>query len=166
MTGWDTALTIANIIITGISCVGAYKSRRYYRKSRNITILTQVKQALNEISEMLQRLPDVLLTTNNKRKGFNPTNAVREIGKELSDHLNKAMDVVSADYSNEFRELQKNYSFDLPKYINSMMDGTVLKQDNDRLILDRLGFDQCQEQLRMMQQFLKKKVSEAEEKLK
>lgn len=135
MTGWDTALIIVNILITGISCVGAYKSRRYYRKSRNITILTQVKQALNEISEMLQRLPDVLLTTNSNRKGFNPTNAVREIGKELSDHLNKAMDVVSADYSNEFRKLQKNYSFDLPKYINSMMDGTVLKQDNDRLLI-------------------------------
>lgn len=53
----DMVFLIINMLITFVSCVGAYKSIRYFKKSRHITTLTQTKQALAEIEEMLIKLP-------------------------------------------------------------------------------------------------------------
>lgn len=76
------------------------------------------------------------------------------------------MSAIPADYSKKLRELQKIGAFNLPQYINSLIDGTAVIEVNGRKMLDRTSFDICQERLREMQEFLKKKIAEEEEKLK
>ena len=162
----DTIVLALNIVITVFSGIGAYKSFRYFKKSKHITIYAQTNQALGELGEMLKRLPDALAATSNDKKGFNPEIAIRNIGKEMTAHLNEIMGAIPSDYSKEFRDLQKTEKFDLSKYINSFIDGSVIVEQNGRKTLSRESFDTCQERLRIMQEFLKEKISAETEKLK
>ena len=76
------------------------------------------------------------------------------------------MSVIPSEYSTEFRALQKTNSFDLEQYIHSFIDKSVVIEDNGRKTLERGKFDICQERLREMQEFLKRKIAEEEERLK
>ncbi len=162
----DTIILIANIIITIVSGIGAYKSFRYFKKSKHITIYAQTNQALNELSEMLKMLPEALAATTNPKRGFSVENAIRDIGTQLSGHLNEIMSAIPTEYSTEFQTLQKKGTFILEQYINSFIDGSAIVEENKRKTLARNSFDTCQECLRAMQAFLKQKISEEEEKLK
>lgn len=161
----DTIILVINIIITLISGIGAFNSIRYFKKSKHITIYAQTNQALNEVGEMLSLLPEALDAATTTKKGFNSENAVKDIGKKLAGHLNSIMSTIPAEQSAEFRQLQRSYNFELSNYINSLIDGTAIIIDNDRQTLRRVPFDTCQERLRAMQEFLKKKISEEEGKL-
>lgn len=79
----DTVIFVLNIIITVVSGIGAYKSFRYFEKSRHITIYAQTNQALNELGEMLKMLPEALAAMANPKRGFNAENAIRDFGTEL-----------------------------------------------------------------------------------
>ena len=54
----DTIILAINIMITIVSSFGAYKSFRYFKKSKHITIYANTSQALNELGEMLKMLPE------------------------------------------------------------------------------------------------------------
>lgn len=166
MNGWDIAVLIINVVLTIISGFGAYKSIRYFKKSRHITIYAQTNKALGEIGKMLKLLPEALAAASSTKKGFNPENAVCEKGSELANSLNAIMNAIPSEYSTEFRLLQKNGDFELEQYIYSFIDKTVIIQVNGRTTLDRTSFDTCQERLREMQEFLKKKIVEEENNLK
>lgn len=166
MSGWDIAITIINVVLAIISGFGAYKSIRYFKKSKHITIYAQTNQALGEIGEMLKLLPEALEAASTNKKGYSPENTVRDKGSKLANHLNIIMSAIPADYSEKLRELQKTGTFNLSQYINSLIDGTAVVEENGRKMLNRTSFDICQERLREMQEFLKKKIAEEEEKLK
>ena len=76
------------------------------------------------------------------------------------------MKAIPADYSDEFHTLQKTDTCDVEQYISSLIDGTAIIEAGGRKMLDRESFDKCQERLRAMQEYLKKKLLEEEEKLK
>ncbi len=162
----DIVILIINILIAIASGIGAYNSIRYFKKSRHITIYAQTNKALGEIDEMLKRLPEALSAASTNKKGFSAEITIREIGTEMANHLNAIMSSIPSSYSGDFRVIQKTESFDLSQYINSLIDGTAIKEDNDRKTLGRDSFDACQECLREMQEFLKKKIADEEEKLK
>ena len=71
----DIIILIINILITIVSCVGACKSVRYFKKSRHITIYAKTNQALNKLGEMLKILPEALAATASPKKGFSVENA-------------------------------------------------------------------------------------------
>lgn len=166
MTVWEITEFIINIVLTVISAVGAYNSIRYFKKSKHITIYAQSREALNELGEMLKLLPEALALALTEKKGFNPENAVSEKGTELSKHLNAIMSAIPSEYSADFRALQKYEAFDLEQYIRSFIDKSAVIEENGRKTLGKIDFDICQKQLREMQEFLKKKIAEEEEKLK
>lgn len=164
---WENVEFFINIILTVISAVGAYKSIRYFRKSKYITIYAQSKKALNELGEMLELLPELMsLASSFEKKGFNKENAISQKGNELEKHLNEIMREIPSEYSAEFRELQRVDCFDLEQYVYSLIGKSALIEENGEKLLDRSEFDLCQERLRVMQEFLKKKIVEEEEKLK
>ncbi len=165
---WEKAEFIINIVLTIISAVGAYNSIRYFKKSKHITLYAQSNKALGELGEMIRILPDVLFmaTASTGKKGFSLQNAISEKGTELANHLNVIMDAIPSAYSAEFRALQRTEGFDLEQYINSFIDKTVLITEDGVFTLDRSVFDTCQVRLREMQEFLKLKIAEEEEKLK
>lgn len=162
----DIIILVLNVIITICSGIGAYKSFRYFNKSKYITIYAQTNQALNEISEMLDSLPKALSTVTTKNKGVNLEYYIQGVGRNLADHLNNVMGAIPSTFSSEFRRLQKTKGFILSGYINSFIDGSALVEENGRKTLNRKSFDACQECLRSMQEFLKRKIEDEAEKLK
>lgn len=76
------------------------------------------------------------------------------------------MSAIPTEYSEEFQNLQKTDDFILEQYISSFIDGSAIVEENERKTLQRTSFDICQERLRAMQTFLKKKIAEEEGKLK
>lgn len=80
----DIIILIINIVITIVSCIGACKSVRYFKKSKHITIYAQTNQALNKLGEMLKILPEALAATASPKKGFSVENAIKDFGTKLS----------------------------------------------------------------------------------
>ena len=166
MKTWDYVILVVNILCMIASFVGAFKSFRYSKKSKHITIYAKTNQSFNELVEMLRKLPEALAAASRTGKGYSPEIAVQEIGKVLSNHYNTIMRAIPTDYSDEFCALQKTNTCDVEQYISSLIDGTAIIEVDGRKMLGRDSFDQCQERLRAMQEYLKKKISEEEEKLK
>jgi len=166
MKTWDILIFCLNIVVTIVSIVGAVKSIRYFKKSKHITVYAQTNQSYNELEELLRKLPEALAAASRTGKGYSPENAVQEIGTSMSNHYNTIMKTIPTDYSDEFRALQKTNTCDVEQYISSLIDGTAIIESDERKMLGRDSFDKCQERLRAMQEYLKKKISEEEEKLK
>ena len=60
MSKLDIGLTVINVVLAIISGVGAYRSIKYFRKSRNLAIYAQTNTALTEIQKVLMKLPEAL----------------------------------------------------------------------------------------------------------
>ena len=129
MNWWVYVILGINVVLAIISGIGAFKSARYYKKSKNITNYAKTKTALSDINEMLSLLPKVL-STNGKgnSKGYNPLKTIQKIGNDLSNHYENILNEVPISYSTELRLLQKKDNFDLGAYINSLIDGNILSE--------------------------------------
>ena len=68
MSKLDIGLTVINVVLAIISGVGAYRSIKYFRKSRNLAIYAQTNTALTEIQKMLMKLPEALAASNKAPK--------------------------------------------------------------------------------------------------
>lgn len=161
----DIVLTLINVILAIISGVGAYKSLKYFRKSHNLTIYAQTNKALIEIQKMLSKLPEALSASNKGmrgKKGFSLENTLCSIGQELNSSLNEIRSSIPSEYSQEFGGLQDDESFKLQGYINSFISGEAVTQNG----IDSTKYNLCQIRLVAMQDYLKRLVSETEEKLK
>lgn len=69
MTMLDIGLTVINVILAIVSGIGAYKSAKYFQKSKNLTIFAQINKALVEVQKMLVKLPEALSASNLSRRG-------------------------------------------------------------------------------------------------
>lgn len=164
MVNSDSILTGINILLTIISGIGAYKSVKYFRKSRNLTIFAQTNKALIEIQKMLIKLPEALTASNmamRGKKGMNLQNRICNIGEELNISLTEIGANIPSEYSEKFRELQNDGIFNLQVYINSYISGEAVKIDH----IDSDDYNLCQQRLVSMQEYLKKITVETEEKL-
>lgn len=161
----DVILTIINVLLAIVSGLGAYKSVKYFQKSKSLTIFAQINKALVEIQKMLIKLPEALSASNSsrrRRKGFSLRNTLCDIGQELNANLNEINSNIPADYSDQIRQLQNKDDFNLQAYINSYISGDAVKDNG----IDSEDFNSCQARLLEMQEYLKKVVLETEEKLK
>lgn len=161
----DIVLTVINVILTFFSGVGAYKSIKYFRKSRNLTIYAQTNKALIEIQKMLCKLPEALSASSmgmRGKKGFSLQNTLGNIGRELNSSLIEIRSSLPSVYTSEFGRLQDDRSFSLQKYINSLISGEAVTENG----LDLDKYNLCQNRLMTLQDNLKRWISETEEKLK
>ena len=161
----DITLTIIDVILAIASGLGAYKSVKYFRKSKKLTIFAQTNKALVEIQKMLIKLPEALSASNSSRrgkKGLSLRHTLCDIGQELNVNLNEINSNIPAEYSDQFRQLQNKDGFNLQVYINSYISGDAVKDNG----IDSEDFNSCQARLLEMQDYLKKVALETEEKLK
>lgn len=161
----DIILTIINVILAIFSGLGAYKSVKYFRKSKNLTSFAQTNKALVEVQKMLMELPEALSASNSSRrgkKGLSLHNTLCDIGQELNTNLNEINSNIPADYSDKIRQLQNKDNFNLQTCINSYISGDAVKDNG----IDSEDFNACQARLLEIQDYLKKAALETEEKLK
>lgn len=152
----DIPITIINVILAIVSGLGAYKSVKYFRKSKNLTIFVQTNKALVEIQKMLIKLPEALSASNSSRrgkKGLSLHNTLCDIGRELNANLNEINSNIPAEYSDQIRQLQNKAGFNLQAYINSYISGDAVKDNG----IDSEDFNSCQARLLEMQDYLKKR---------
>lgn len=166
MENCNNLITYVNWFATIVSCIGAFMAVKYYRKSRLLTIYANTNIVFIEIEKMLNKLTDALAATNRSaqiRRGVNLKYTIYEIGKDLSSSYNTIRKNIPMTYSKKLFQLENYASFNLQDYINSYVSGTALQEDNT---LDSMHFVMCQEQLKRMQEYLKQKIVETEERLK
>lgn len=161
----DVVLTIINVILTVVSAFGAWKSIKYFRKSKNITIFAQTNKALVEVQKMLIKLPEALSASNSSRrgkKGLSLHNTLCDIGQELNANFAEINANIPAKYLDAIRQLQNKDGFDLQVYINSYISGEAVQNNG----IDSDDFNVCQATLLKIQDYLKIVARETEEKLK
>ncbi len=165
MENLDIGLTVINVVLAFFSMVGAGKSIKYYKKSKNLTIFAKTNKALIEVQKMLTKLPEALYAANNiqnKRKGFNLEYKICGIGQKLNESLIEINSNIPTEYTNAIRNLQCKEEFDLQTYINSYISGEAIKENT----IDFNKYNLCQKRLDEIQDYLKKIADEVEEKLK
>ena len=100
---WDIVLTIINAIATVVAVISAFRSHRYYKKSRALIDHTNMNKALVEIEKMLLRLPEALSATNKSRqkngRGYNLEKVICDIGMDLSSSYNEIHSCVPPEYA-------------------------------------------------------------------
>lgn len=161
----DNIMTVINVVLTVITGIGAYKSYRYYKKSKNITSLTKANKALVEVEKMLNKLPEILKAANKeakKSKGFSLVNTLSQIGVEMNTCLTICRSDIPQEHIAGFMELQCDGSFKVQEYINTLINGKAIIDEN----IDSKECSHCQERLIEMQLYLKQVISKTEENLK
>lgn len=161
----DVILTIINVILAIVSGIGAYKSDKYFQKSKNITIFAQTNKALVEVQKMILKLPEALEVSNSSRrgkKGLSLHNTLCNIGLQLNASLTEINKNIPAEYTDEIRQLQNKDNFNLQSYVNSYISGNAVRDNG----IDSGDFNACQARILEIQDYLKKIALEIEEKLK
>lgn len=162
---FDIILTGINVILATTSAFGAWKSIKYYQKSKNLSIYTQINKSLIEIQKMLIKLPEVLSASNQSlrgKRGMNLQNTLCGIGQALNNSLMTIGADIPVECSNDLKKLQNDGDFELQKYINSLINGEAVKENS----IDFNDYDLCQERLNEIQEYLKRKSSDIGEELK
>ena len=160
----DAILTAVNVVITFVALVSAVKSWIYFKKSKHLLALTDLNKALVEIGKIQNRLPDALDATNKcrKLKGYGLFEAINNVGIDIQASITEMNHCIPANLTNEFQQLQSKDGFDLQSYINGYISGEAIVDNR----LNSLDYASCQKCLLGMQNYLKKKIDEFEEKLK
>ena len=162
---WDIVLTIINAIATVVAVISAFRSHRYYKKSRALIDHTNMNKALVEIEKMLLRLPEALSATNKSRqksgRGYNLEKVICDIGMDLSSSYNEIHSCVPPEYAEDLFAFEDTDSSKLLKYINGYMSGDALVEG----VLDSTKYAECQTQLMKMQDYLKKSIDKMPEKI-
>lgn len=163
---WDTVITIINVILVIISCVGAWKSIHYFKKTKELTVYAQAADIIDEVNEMLSILLKALEIANQKVKkrdrGRNYDRGILNCGKELIAHYQEIEKNIPSRYHNNLNGILNKGGFDFIKYLNSYVSGEAMKEEG----LDHNDFARCQERLYGLQRFLKEERDTIEEKLK
>jgi len=160
----DTILTIISALCTGISLIGAYKSIKYYKKSKQLTIYANTNVCFTETQKIIATFTEILKLSNPSRlhRGTNTAKQLASYGESIRGSMNIIREKLPVE---DFREVEKYLSSSVVRvdaYIDSFISGAILTED--KLIIDE-KFNQCQQQFYDIQQILKHKLEEVEAKL-
>ena len=161
----DVTLTIISIICTIASIIGAIKSIKYFKKSKQLTIYANTNVAYTEIDTIKNKMIKLLSLANKNRRtrGLNLSKEISENGEVIKNSIEKIRNVLPVDKSSEFEEMLFYNGTKTEEYIDTFITGTVLT--NDELTIDD-DFKNCQQVFVKIQIFLKKYLDEIHEKLK
>ena len=82
MNWWDYLLTGLSVLCTSFSILGAYKSNKYYRKSKALTNYANTNIAYIESQKIVSILTEILKLANNSRRQRG-TNYLKEVSLSL-----------------------------------------------------------------------------------
>ena len=80
MNWWDYLLTGLSVLCTSFSILGAYKSNKYYRKSKALTNYANTNIAYIESQKIVSILTEILKLANNSRRQRG-TNYLKEVSE-------------------------------------------------------------------------------------
>lgn len=160
----DNILTIISAICTLASIIGAHKSVRYYRKSKQLTIYANTNVAFIETQKIISTFTEILKLSNpaKQQRGTNLAKQLETHGESIKTFINIMREKLSAEDFNDVKKLFSSHEMQVESYIDSFISGTVLIQG--RLEIDE-KFNSCQQIFYDIQQLLKKKIETVEKNL-
>ena len=159
---FETVLTIISILCTIVSGVGAYKSIKYYKKSKQLTTYAHKNVAYSEIKKVIGSMTEILKQASpHQERGVNREKEVSRLGISIKTSL----DIILEQLSNENCDaiLSILNSNKVRDYIESLITSPVLPHSADTATWQR--FRDCETALYNLQNEIKKKLDESEEKL-
>ena len=167
MQWWEYVLEALGIIGTVISVVGAYKSIKYYKKTKHITLLMNANNALLEIQKISIAMMEVLKLSNvNISRGKSIANIVANKGAEISNSIQQIKKHVSLKESCHIQSVLKQEDFDCQSFINTFMSGEIIEIINGKEFFKHdQNFELCQERFNDVFEYLKECVEKHKDKL-
>lgn len=161
---FDIILTIVSAICTVVSLIGAYKSIKYYKKSKQLTVYANTNVSLVEVQKIIATFTEILKLANTARsqRGTNLAKQLATHGESIRESINVIREKLSVE---DFRLIQNQLiskEIKVEEYIDSFISGSIL--DEGKLVIDD-KFNRCQQKFYNIQQILKKRLEEVEEKL-
>lgn len=166
MNWWDSLSTVLNVFCTAFSILGAYKSNKYYKKSKALTNYANTNSAYDESQRIVSNLTEILKLANNNRRQKRGTNYLKEVSEyaeKIKISINKIRDSLPPNDCKEIFNLLNSKEIRFERYIDSLIDGTAFP--DQKFMLDE-QFHVCQTAVHDMQLLLKEKLDSTEEKLK
>lgn len=160
----DNILTTISAISTVISIAGAFKSIKYYKKSRQLTIYANTNVAFIETQKIILVLTELLKLSNSvtKQRGLNFVKQVAAHGESIRSSINIMREKLSVE---DFEDVQKfllSPEIQVEIYVDSFISGTVLCEGKFEI---NEKFNLCQKAFYDIQQLLKIKIEKAEQHL-
>ena len=165
MNWWGYLLTGLSVLCTAFSILGAYKSNKYYRKSKALTNYANTNIAYIESQKIVSILTEILKLANNSRRqrGTNYLKEVSEYAEKIKNSINKIRDSLPPDDCKEIFDLLNSGENRVERYFDSLIAGTAFP--DQKFMLDE-QFYTCQTAVHNMQLLLKEKLDSTGEKLK
>ena len=159
---------IVSVGCTILSGIGAWKSFKYCKKSKQITIYTNMNVALLEIEKIEDALTDLLKLSNKSNKqrqlrGMSYENIVSENGEKIKKSINTIRKYVTSEDVEGIEKILNCEDMKVEQYIDSFITGSALV--DGKFIVDE-QFNKCQEIFKSINLLMKKKLEEREENLK
>lgn len=165
----NTFLTFLSILCTIGSGIGAHRSIKYYKKSKQVIIYTNTNVALLEIEKIEDILIDMLgianksIRSSSVDRGINYKNKVQENGEKIKKSINTIRKYMTSKDVEEIEMILNSEQMKVEQYIDSFITGSVLV--DEEFVIDE-KFNKCQEIFKSINLLVKKKLEEREENLK
>lgn len=161
---FDVILSIVSALCTVVSLIGAYKSIKYYKKSKQLTLYANTNVSLVEVQKIIATFTEILKLANTTRpqRGVNLSKQLEAHGETIRESINVLREKLSVE---DFRLIEGQLiskEMKVEMYIDSFISGEIL--DEGKLVIDD-RFNRCQQKFYNIQQILKKRLEEVEEKL-
>jgi len=160
----DSILTILSAICTLVSVVSAYKSAKYYKKSKQLTIYANTNVAFVETQKIISTLTEILKLSNpvKQQRGINLAKQLWTHGESIKSSINTMREKLSVEDFNDVKKLLSSRGMNVESYIDSFISGTVL---TDNQFSVDIRFHSCQQIFYDIQMLLKTKIERIEEEL-
>lgn len=160
----DIILTIVSAICTVASVIGAYKSIKYYKKSKQLTIYANTNVSLVEVQKIITSFTEILKLSNTSKpqRGVNVSKQLAVYGESIRESINVLREKLSVEDFKSIEGQLLSKEIKVEAYIDSFISGMILN-DGKLMIDDK--FNRCQQKFYCIQQILKKRLEEVEEKL-
>lgn len=165
MRWFDYLITIIGAICTILSFIGAYKSVKYYKKSKQLTIFANTNIACIESAKIIVTLSDMLKLANEARRQRGTSNIkdASIAAESIKASINKIRESLPV---NDFKDVQSilySREFKVETYIDTIIMGSLFPKEG--LIWDD-DFQTCQEIFCEVQLLIKEKLDKIAESIK
>lgn len=157
-------LTVASVICTGVSIYSAFKSKGYYKNSKNLVSYKNINIAYIECETIMGIFTKLLVLSNPQlNRGKNIHREVANHGRNMKNSINKIRENMYEKDFKEVKQLLDSKEKEIERYIDSLISG---KGVVNNIFFANDDFNMCQKNIVKIQELIKDRLDVISEKLK
>lgn len=161
----DYVFTGIGALCTVASIIGACKSNKYYKMSKNITLFANSNVAYLESQKIIDTFTQLLKLTNPKipQRGTNIPRVVSQYGEDIKTSVSVIKEKLTTDDVEKIEAILQKSTINISRYIDSIIACATLK--DGKFVLDD-DFNKAQEAFYEVQKYLKSRSEKLEDTIK